>query len=361
MPAYIGTTTEDPKLDKYSEMNWGLRTSDQMFGVLTWPSLGSIYEKNHNQLVGKTWTRHLEEFAKFVFRHKVGDVLEIGSGHGLLSREVKNLDAAKFLWHTIEPNPLAPNLFGRQIVGWFPSDLERDLTFETVIHSHVLEHTPSPWDFVSNLAQNLHLGGRVIMSWPNMEEMARNLDLNILMFEHLTYLPVKEVTNIFELQGFKIIELAYFEAHSVFAAFEKVTEVSKTFESSVSKKEFQLLCRTYEEYLNREVVRFNDFFGKSNLPNYWFGAHIFLQYFIAKGLHQELLQGVLDNNPDKTGQRLYGTELEVRLPDKSNFTAPIAVGMAMASYEREIVDQLLTILPKGSKIFGSKLGFFDVK
>ena len=362
MPAYIGATSDDAASDVFHEMEWGFRAIDGVYGVIGWPSLDLVYRANHNQLVGKTWQQHLAAFASFTSKHVKGSVLEVGAGHGRLGPAVAEIKGSLRMvdWHIIEPNPLASNEFGLLIEGWFPSDLPKDLDVRTVVHSHVIEHQPNLQEFVSQQASALDVGGRVIVSWPNMAEMSKNLDLNILMFEHLNFLPHSELVAIFSSKGFQLLDTEYFGGHSIFVCFEKTSNLGHEFESTVNSSEFQAICGRYEVHTRSLSQKLNSFFEDSSGTNFLFGAHIFSQFLISAGLNESRIDLILDNNPDKWGKRLYGTSLNIIPPSEIKSKFLVKVGLAMGSYEREVGEQLTELLPRGSQIFGSRIGWAEI-
>lgn len=360
LPAYIGTVGSPLSGDLKSLMSWGQRRSDGLFGVLDWPPLELVYTKNHNQLIGRTWEQHLSAFATFTRSWMKGDVLEIGSGHGLLPAAVMDKHSSPPQWHTIEPNPLQENSFGLQINGWFPSDLPANIDFETIVHSHVVEHQPNPLDFVRKHAESLDLEGRVIVSWPNMIEMANHLDLNFLMFEHLTFLPQAELTQIFEHFGFAVLASETFSSHSIFMALEKVDEPSNDeYVSSIQPSEFGTICRSYQRHLEDFSSRAGEFFNASSNPNFVFGAHVFTQYLLANGLSEDIVAGLLDNNSEKQGQRLYGTNLQVFNPRGLESWGPVDVLVPMGSYEQEVLEDLMEHAAVGSRFLGKRVGLHE--
>jgi len=357
MPTYIGTEIASSNHDTFHPMEWGCRESDGLFGVTSHPSLDTIYLKNHNDLVGETWRDHNDEFSNFVYKNMVGDVLEIGSGNGVLSKTVFNKAKGNLAWHSIEPNPLSENISGFHIDGWFPHDVPETLKFNTIVNSHVVEHQPSPIDFVSAKAGMLSDGGRLIMSWPNMRSMATSLDLNFLMFEHLTYLPEEELIAICEHMGFVLVDKRHFGDHSIFVAFELVRDqTNDSYESLVSEEEFAGIANEYLIYLDSFSKEANSFFKETPNENFIFGAHVFAQYLIFNGLDTNNIRAILDNNKSKVGQRLYGTELSVMSPEELSTSIPVDILLPMGSYEDEVLSQLKDMLAPGSRILGHRVG-----
>jgi hypothetical protein len=76
-----------------------------------------------------------------------------------------------------------------------------------------------------------------------------------------------------------------------------------------------------------------------------FGAHAQAQYLIGFGLNTDTVQAVLDNDKNKHGKRLYGTDKTVFGPqilaDKNEPTVIVRAG----TFTREIVEQIRAINP----------------
>ena len=360
MPVYMGCVREEIPIqsDKFWPMTWGIK-EDSTFGVMNPPPLSEIYLHQHNELVGTTWVRHLEEFSKFVSENALGNVLEIGSGHGLLAGKVYSRENKVTQWDKIEPNPLnETSEFGSFIQGFFPNPAISPKSYSSVVHSHVLEHTVSPFNFLSDCAEALVEGGRIVASWPNMEKMAENKDLNLLMFEHLTFLPLPEVMAMAEALNLNIVNVKSFEDHSIFICLERTKKLgnSEKYISVVDSSVIKAICSEYSDFITHTVKEFNSFINKATDKVWIFGAHIFTQYLIANGLEIAHLAGILDNSQDKQGKRLYGTSLKVCAVSELQESGPLRILLPMGYYEKEILDQLKDVLLPGSEILGVRTG-----
>jgi hypothetical protein len=74
-----------------------------------------------------------------------------------------------------------------------------------------------------------------------------------------------------------------------------------------------------------------------------FGAHIFSQSLLNMGLDDVKISGILDNDPNKEGNRLYGTDLKVSNPSILKNLENILVVVKAGVYTDEIIKQLKDI------------------
>ncbi len=353
-----------PSSDLFWDMKWGLK-DDSTFGVINPPPGELIYLNQHNQLVGLTWHNHLKEFAAFVSSRISGVVLEIGAGHCKLSQEIYKIKSGAFdRWDILEPNPLIlENPYGSLISEYFPCGKITKKTYDLIVHSHVLEHVPSPIDFLIECYEVLNDDGEIIMSVPNMENMARNIDLNLLMFEHLTYLTHKEIVSISNFAGFQVIDFYNYEKHSIFFHLKKKRDFSKSikdFKSVITNEEITQLVKSYSTEIIDKVIHINGFITNNKLSFYLFGAHIFSQYLISLGLNVKMIDSLLDNSTYKQGKRLYGTNLTVLSPENLRGKEYLGIVLPMGNYEDEIVEQLFGLGIKHSKIYSLRTGLINV-
>ena len=79
--------------------------------------------------------------------------------------------------------------------------------------------------------------------------------------------------------------------------------------------------------------------------NFIFAAHVATQYLLAAGPPAEKFAGILDNNQDKIGKRLYGHDLWVAAPSTiAGVDRPVVV-LRTGVYDDEIAAQLVAINP----------------
>lgn len=345
-PVFMGCVEHDPVKDRFADMRW-TRTSRRA-PVVVEPvlPLEMIYQNNHNDAVGELWARHHTLFGQYVAANMIGrEVYEIGGAHGLASIAAGRLRKVSWTIHDLNPTPFE-GYVGGMIRGAFTKESARlPQSCETVAHSHTLEHVHDAARFIEDIAAILPVGGRQIISWPNMRKMLERSDLNFLNFEHTAYLPEDVVSVLLENKGFRIIDTTYFGAHSIFMCAEKVGEPQMTPPLKLSESD-SLLFERYFVALEDTVKRINSRLRSHDGAKYVFGAHVFTQMLIAAGLHSDLLVGCLDNSPAKSGKRLYGTNLYSSVPSReilSGQAEASMVVMAVAEYADEIERQLMSL------------------
>jgi hypothetical protein len=362
MPTFIGTVAPSVSRDNdlFHPMLWGKHVNGT-YGVNDLPDFSDIYINQHNEPVGKIWINHHQSFAEFILKQtniSPDRALEIGPGSGaLLANLIEHRRKFEF-YDTIDPNPLSfQNLMGQKIYGIFPKDLNRYRKYTRIIHSHLIEHVPDVVQFLCDCNDLLEIGGTMNFSLPNMREMAKNFDLNILMFEHVTFLPLEEISSLLTHTGFEITKIENYLSHSIFISARKVKPSrTSTYTSSISPNEFILLAKTFKSTLVNFVKSANKFLSRYTTDNYLFGAHIFSQYLIAMGLDSKRFNCILDNSELKSNKRLYGTDLISKKPMDMNFSSDARIVLAAGQYEDEILSGLKRVLPSGAGILSRKHG-----
>jgi hypothetical protein len=348
-PVFMGCTSLPKVMDTHSDMFWVADPVTGETSVLPAIDMSLVYLDNHNEVVGETWIKHHELFGEFVSKHAKGCfVYEIGGAHGMASiaarKQAKDL---QWLIHDINPIPVQ-EYAGEVIRGEFNSQTKIESSkFQTVIHSHTLEHVHDQLAFLGTINKNIEVGARHIFSWPNMDKMLSKRNLSFLNFEHTKFLSEDRVLAMLEVSGFCIVDITYFGDHSIFIATEKISDGdSIEVKSQVLSAEFGAYCQSLLDKVNSLNAQIHDFGGQT----YLFGAHIFTQMLIAAGLDVSKIHTILDNAHHKSGKRLYGTNLEVQKPSliasSESTLEPVLIVAVVGEYFSEIKSQIQAINPK---------------
>ena len=342
-PIFMGVTKKNIKKDKKFDMNFYISKSTGIVQLNPILPFKIIYQKSHNSgLVGSLWKQHHLEFAKFVKKFKPKKILEIGGGHGILS---KNCNSNHKNWTIIEPNPSPVNgCKAKFIKGYFSKNIIKNVKYDTIVHSHVLEHVFYPKKFFKEISDSLEQSQKMIFSIPNLQEMIQRKYTNAINFEHTLYLNEVILNFLFKLFSFKIIKKQYFKKdHSIFYAVEKIHKIKPAKIKNDYNKNRKLF-KNFFKYYDVLVKKINkDISIHKNKYIFLFGAHIFSQYLVSLGLNENRILYILDNDKKKQNQRLYGTNLSVKSPDiLKNFKSPLVV-LKAGVYNDEIKKQIKKI------------------
>lgn len=103
-------------------------------------------------------------------------VLDIGSGTGVSLLEIKALGGVAF---GIEPDPnaqeTAKKLNLNVFCGFIDDNPYPDLKFDFITASQVIEHDSNPINFLKNAQKKLKPGGKIILSFPNINSIYRKI------------------------------------------------------------------------------------------------------------------------------------------------------------------------------------------
>jgi len=343
-PIFMGTTTSNKEADQFNEMNWGA-TKNGVIHLMSRIPLDVLYSQSHNSgLIGGTWKKHHIHFSEFISTYSPKNICEIGGGHGILSQNYAKLKDFSS-WDIYEPNAKKSPDSRVTIHSEFFHENTRLDKKDCILHSHLFEHLYDHSAVLKKIHHSLTDKGVMIFSLPNMEQMIKNGYVNALNFEHVTYLPEDLIEFLLKKNGFVIDRKDYFlEDHSIFYACKKTSNPqiaeyknTKHIDDIIS---FFATEKTKVDDLNSLLSLH---YKQSNV--FLFGAHIFSQFYLTNGLDNSLIKAVLDNDPEKQQQRLYGTNLKVASPTIVANIEDAVVLVRAGAYQDEIVAQLNAINP----------------
>jgi len=343
-PVFMGCVESSIEDDILSDMNWKISKKSGAIQLNPLLPLDIVYNSEHGSgTVGKSWDEHHQSFANFVNKFKGTSILEIGGLHGILAQKCLQSNP-ELNWTIVEPNPTIPdNISVKVIQGFFDNDFTSEEKFDTIIHSHVLEHIYNPDEFMSHKSSFMNEGDNLIFSIPNMEVMLKNKYTNCINFEHTIYFTEPYIEYMLAKYGFKLIEKEYFKKnHSIFYYAQKSSEVQPI---ELSNKLYELNKTTFEDYIIshiEDVNNLNQLISNSTVPVYIFGAHVFTQYLISFGLDTSKVVCLLDNDSRKENKRLYGTQLISQSPKVLKNIPEAIVILRVGVYNEEIKNDILT-------------------
>jgi len=340
-PVFCGCmdTNDNDNDDLFCDMSWSISKSSGIIQLNKLIPLDFLYSVGHNSgSIGKVWKDHHENFSAFIKKGGYNKVLEIGGATGNLFNNFLNEDG-DFSWSIIEPR--VELKVEDQRLKFLEGFLERydfgDQKFDTIVHSHVLEHTYNPLDFVEKISDLISPGGKQYISIPNMKHALEMGYMNMLTFEHSYFIDIDLLICILAKNKF-VVDKIFENNHSIFVKSHKVDYTPKVKDYFSSHKN---LFMVYIDNIKKDVIRINESIISSD-QIFLFGGHVWSQYLLSMGLNMNIIS-ILDNDIDKQGKRLYGTNLIVENPKVLyNYIEPKVIIRA-GVYSEEIKDQLLSI------------------
>ena len=341
-PTFIGCTSSPKSDDIFADMVWMICKDSGMIQLERLLPPQMVYSEYHSEAIGSIWRKHHEEFSDFIAKHYKGNILEIGGSNGELAKIFQSNQSKKTPWTIIEPNPSFKGDNNIKVIESFYDESTSLPNIKTIIHSHVLEHLSDPNVLLHDINSNLSENGKHLFSIPNLYQYLKKKYSNSINFEHTLFLTEYFTDYLLKKHSFKIIEKYKFEHHSIFYATEK--DHNPKIPSLINKyKEYKKLYLDMVKYYDQEVVRLNQLMDSFSGDIYLFGAHIFSQFLIYRGLNQEMIKGIIDNSQIKENKRLYGTELTVYNPKIVTGSLNTAVILKAGQYQNEVKTQLITI------------------
>jgi hypothetical protein len=343
-PVYLGCTLEPAASDKHVDLSFAISRGSGCVQLDRLVPLDVLYASNHAPVVGATWEAHHREFARFVAGFAPRQVLEIGGAHGMLCKNVQGLlpDVA---WTIVEPNPIpVEGLRAHFIAAFFDHRFRTDVHHDMIVHSHTLEHMYAPRQFIADVARLAQPGDHHCFSVPDLRTWLQRGYTNAMNFEHSFLLTEADVQALLAEQGFRVVAREPFgDQHSVFYATVKA-EPGSIAPQPVGPGAYaanKALILDYRSKLLAEVQHLNAQIQRVEGPVFLFGAHVFSQTLLALGLDSSRIDCLLDNAAMKHGQRLYGTQLQVRGPAALRGLDRPVVVIRAGAYEAEIKAAIL--------------------
>jgi len=347
-PVFMGCVEHDATQDLLVDSIWEIGRETGIVQLKKLIPLHILYEHSHGSGdVGKVWQEHHSAFAKFIARYEPKSVLEIGGGHGRLAKIYE--EHSDIPWSILEPNPTpVADSKAVWIKGFFDDDFIPQVEINCVVHSHVLEHIYDPVSFMTRLRAVMTDGDMLIFTVPNMIAMLERHYTNCLNFEHTYFATESIIDYLLQKSGFEIKAKEFFmDDHSIFYAVEKKqmagVQVKLTSEYEKNKSLFLNFVNS-----QHDIVReYNKLLSETDGPFYLFGGHVFSQFLLNIGLDHTKIECILDNDPEKQGKRLYGTDLLVKSPKIISSVASPNVFLRAGAYNSEIKRDILdNINPK---------------
>lgn len=343
-PIFMGTTSQDHEKDLFHDQVWVVCRDCGCLQLEELIPLDLLYSTQHSGAIGAIWENHHKEFSKFILEDSTDSICEIGSGHCELARNIiNNFPGINYL--VIEPNPVNVPIGVKVIPGFMEDNLDLVHKYDSLVHSHVLEHIYQPRKFIQEIGLIMRHNTSMYVSFPNIEQVINSRGTNSLNFEHTYYLHPIQFRELLKFYDLTIVREQKYLLHSYFFKIVKAKEESKLeVLPNISK---------YSQSFKEMWIELKEFVGKVNaignldsIPTYLFGANVFSQALFSLGLDFKNIIGILDNANAKNGERLYGTKFNVYNPEVIKNMREVRVILKTSLYQNEIKSQLFGLNSK---------------
>tara|TARA_R110000824_G_scaffold10866_1_gene47521 strand:+ start:20394 stop:21434 length:1041 start_codon:yes stop_codon:yes gene_type:complete len=326
-----------------ADQKWAVCTECGCVQLSEMLPLDILYKVPHNPAIGKTWKAHHESFSNFVVKNSHNKIMEIGGGNLLIAKKVlsqKECDYSVYDKHYYDGDAEGVELKNKFLD---PANYKDDNQYDTIVSSHLVEHMYNPKEYMKLFADILPVNGRVLYSFPNVSKMTEDKFTNGLNFEHTYQIDADYLEQMMTECGFKLIDREDFNDYNPMVVFEKSATFSGLGASPLERRykhskkiflEFVQHHKNNAENINRQIKKYKN--------AYLFGCHIFSQYLLEFGVDMDLLNGIIDNDPNKQGDVLYGTNLMTYPSSVVEGAEDVVVVVQAGIYNNEITHKLLS-------------------
>jgi hypothetical protein len=275
-----------------------------------------------------SWKDHHSTFANFILNNTTNfSFLEIGANRGDLYKLLSNEKNIHYTTLDMFQHPELP-----PEVTFIHGDCNsfNFSGFTTVIASHVFEHLYSPRTFIENLRKvNV---SEVFISIPNFDTLLQEQSPILIHSQHIYYCGFDYIVYMFSLFNYRYDKYFVFDGNFKSHMFKFVLDTTISPLPTPSTN-IQLFNDIYIE----KIQRIKNFPIPPNCyiaPSGIYGQ--FLYYFLNNNKN---IVGFLDNNSERHGKKLYGTDKLVFDPQKIDYMSVIIL-LCDCPYKQEIMKQL---------------------
>ncbi len=233
-----------------------------------------------------------------------------------------------------------------------------------IIGNNVLAHVPDINDFVEGMKILLSDSGIITMEFPHLKKLMEYNQFDTIYHEHFSYLSLITVKDIFEKHGLKIYDVEEISTHGgslrIFATHRdnENKEVSLNVNKAINE-EIEQGLNHIDTYVNfkhktekckRELLSKLIEIKKDGKSIVAYGAaakgNTLLNYC---GIREDIIDYVVDLNPNKQNLFLPGTHIPVYSPDKIIDTRPDYIIILPWNIKYEIINQMNYVREWGCK------------
>ena len=316
--------------------------------------------------------RHLcERMTKRLQIDSKSFVVEIGSNDGYLLR---NFVAAGVRVLGVEPTAStasAARLLGIPTLEKFfdvevaEEIVEKNGLADLIVAINVFAHVPYPLEVLKGVRRLLAHDGIFSVEFPHIMTLIESCEFDTIYHEHFSYFSFTTVEQMMRDSGLVVVQVEELPTHGGSLRVMAMRSDSKTatIDASVKElldKELEVGVRTrsyYETFKEEAIQMKNDFLGflisekKNGKVVVGYGAaakgNTLLNY---AGVKEDLLQFVVDKNPNKVGKFLPGSRIPIFAEQALREVKPDVIVILPWNLTSEIEHQLAYVREWGAKL-----------
>jgi len=321
-----------------------------------------------------SWLQHSEKYVNMITDRLQLDqnslIVELASNDGYLLQYFKE---KKIPVLGIEPAENVARVAIEKgipsIAKFFGRNLARELIREQkradlIVGNNVLAHVPDINDFVGGMKILLASNGVITMEFPHLLQLMLHNQFDTIYHEHFSYLSLYSVEKIFENQGLKVFDVEQLSTHGGSLRIYATHVGNSNVEDSESirrlrdreESEGLLQTRTYLTFAEKVRITKRELLKKlfeikqhgKTIVGYGAAAkgNTLLNYC---GIRTDIIDYVVDRNPNKIGKYLPGIRIPVKHPDTIKTDKPDYVLILPWNIKDEIISQNSFIRDWGGK------------
>lgn len=318
-----------------------------------------------------SWLRHCKNYVDMIVKrldlNENSNIVEIASNDGYLLQYFKE--------YGIEPLGIEPSQSVADVaiekgirteVAFFGTEFAQKMgkKADLIIGNNVLAHVPDIKGFVKGMKIALKETGVITVEFPHLLNLIKYNQFDTIYHEHFSYLSIVALKRIFEEQGLKIFDVEQLETHGgslrVYATHienmqvkieehvEEILQEEKKF-GLEEKKVYQDFAKKVEQ-IKLNILEKLISLKKAGKTIVGYGAaakgNTLLNYC---GIGKEMIDYVVDANPNKQGNLLPGTLIPILSPDEIKKTKPDYIIIIPWNLSEEIQQELAYIREWGAK------------
>jgi SAM-dependent methyltransferase len=293
------------------------------------------------------FSRYVDEMAaRLIERYDIRGklVLEIGCGQGMFLNRLCRVGGNRGLGFdpSYRGGSEAAGAAPVAIISDFYSERYADYRADLVCCRQVLEHLPSPRDFLSTVRRAVgnQTDAVIFFEVPNALFTLRDLGIWDLIYEHCSYFCPASLSRLFQLCGFEVIEVSetyggqflYIEARPTDGATAAPAPERPSIDMCA-------LAASFADHYGRKLAAWRrrlDLFSRSGRRTVvWGGGSKGVTFLNVLNARSEI-DCVVDINPARQGMFVPGTGQSIIAPENLGRRSPDTILVMNPLYEHEI-------------------------